>query len=135
MGRRGELKRLIYKITIPIPPKLNEQINLARSHWSKSAAAKKYWTNKLALLFKDAPQFEGKVWQQFTWYCSFANDSDNVAAAVKYINDGLVKSRVIKKDNLTIIQSPVVHYYIKKQPKTDDKVEVTISGDRPEGFW
>lgn len=116
-----------YKILLPVPPKLNEQINLARSHRFKSASAKKKWTNILCKELINAPKFSGKVWQQFSWYVSFANDSDNVAAAVKYINDALVKNGIIQKDNLTIIQSPVMHFYFRKKPKTEDSVEMLIS--------
>lgn len=115
-------------LEFPLPPTLNEQINLARTHWSKSAKIKKNWTNKIAAiaLQQQAPAFPGKVWINFTWYVTLASDQDNVAAAAKYLCDGLVTAGVLKKDNLTIIQSPVLHCYEKRSQKTPGKVIVNI---------
>lgn len=115
-----------YTVILPLPPTLNQQIDLARTHWSKSAKVKKIWTKRIASLLYDAPQFEGAVWQKFTWFVTFRNDSGNVSAATKYIDDALVDQKVIKKDNLTIIQSPVLHYYIKRKKGEDDRVEMII---------
>lgn len=115
---------MIETFNFPLPPTLNNQINLARSHWSKSSSVKKEWTNKIALLSRNKTQFTGKVWLEFTWYVkSFARDADNISASAKYIMDGLVKAGIIKNDNLTIIQSPVVHWY----KKGDDYVIINIS--------
>lgn len=114
----------------PLPPTLNEQIRLARSHWSKSAACKQDWTDKIKYLAKiqKTPHFPDKVWIAFLWEVkSFARDSDNVAAAAKFIMDGLVNAEVLTKDSLMIVQSPVIHSYRRGKK---DQVLLTIR-DRP----
>ena len=114
----------------PLPPTLNEQIRLARAHWSKSAACKQDWTDKVMYLAKiqKTPRFPGKVWIAFLWEVkSFARDSDNIAAAAKFIMDGLVNAGILTKDSLMVVQSPVVHNYARGKT---DKVMMTIS-DRP----
>ncbi len=119
----------IVQLTFPLPPTLNEQIRLARAHWSRSAQAKKIWTNKLSVMAYGTPGFPGKVWMGFEWQVkSYGNDQDNVAAASKYICDALVDAGVILRDNLNIIQSPVVHWYNRGKV---DRVVVTIS-DTPD---
>jgi hypothetical protein len=98
-----------------LPPTLNEQIDLARSDWRASAGVKKTWTNKVADLTQTVDfSFDDKVWLEYHWHLkTFARDSDNVAAASKYILDGLVDAGIIINDNLMIIQSPVSHYYYR----------------------
>ena len=110
--------------TSPLPPTLNNQIDIARSNRYKSAEIKKRWTNAIATECAQLPSFPGKVWLSFEWQIkSFARDPDNIAAAAKYLLDGMVLARVIQRDNLTIIQSPVIHHYVKGA----DRVVVTIS--------
>lgn len=99
--------------TCPIPPMLNEQIRLARTHWAKSAQVKKQWTNDVAIECRNLPTFEGPVWIQFDWQLKkFPNvDGDNASASAKYLLDGLVQAGIIPDDSLKVIMSPVVHYY------------------------
>lgn len=114
-------------ITYPMPPKLNDQINLARSHWSESSKVKTQWTNDIAVYSYGAPHFPGVVWLDFEWRVKrFTSDPDNVSAAAKYIMDGLVDMGIIVGDSLKVVQSPVVHRFSKGA----DEVVVTIS-DRP----
>lgn len=109
----------------PLPPTLNEQIREARSHWAISAKTKKEWTGIVAQEVFGTSHFKGKVWIDFVWGLpKFSRDPDNVSAAAKYILDGLVVAKVIPKDNLTIIQSPVIHWY-EKDPTPS--VMVTIA--------
>jgi hypothetical protein len=98
-----------------LPPTLNEQIDLARSDWRASAEVKKRWTNKVADLTQTVNfSFGDRVWLEYHWHLkTFARDSDNVSAASKYILDGLVDAGIIRNDNLTVIQSPVSHYYYR----------------------
>lgn len=106
---RGEVKA---EITLPIPPMLNEQTRLARSHWSKSSETKREWTDLIELLVKQLPKFSGEVWIDFLWQPSNRRcDPDNIAASAKYIMDGLVNAGVIRGDSLTTIQSPILHRY------------------------
>jgi hypothetical protein len=99
--------------TFPLPPCLNEQIDLARTHWSKSASIKKLWTNKIAQLCKSNGKIQGKFYIVFYWQVKFSRDSDNVNAAAKFIFDGLVKAGIIESDSLMYVQSPVLHFYEK----------------------
>jgi len=124
-----------FSITLPLPPTLNQQINEARSHWSKSAKTKKHWTNLIAVMLiqQQAPKFEGEIWLRYDWTVSFRNDPDNTAAAAKFINDGLTDAGVIVKDNLTIIQSPVLHFYNKKRAKQEEVCLLQIQ-DFPHSF-
>lgn len=110
--------------TSPLPPTLNEQIDIARANRYKSAEIKKRWTNAIATECACIPSFPGKVWLSFEWQVkTLARDCDNISAAAKYLLDGMVLAGVIRKDNLTIIQSPVIHYYVKGR----DLVTVTIT--------
>ncbi|MBD2772123.1 hypothetical protein [Iningainema tapete] len=104
---------MIFEITLSLPPTLNDQINFARQGWQVSARHKKHWTNIICQFACTCDvKFKDKVWLEFHWYLkTFARDHDNVAAASKYIMDGLVEAAVIKNDNLCTIQSPVIHYY------------------------
>lgn len=81
-------------------------------------------------------KFEDKVWLEFHWYLkTFARDHDNVAAASKYIMDGLVQAGVIKSDNLCTIQSPVLHYYYRS---TKDEACLRMAASPEfllENFW
>ena len=120
---------MIQQFTAPIPPTLNEQINLNRSHWSKGAQSKKQHTQTIALIARSyvLKPFPGKVWIDFHWQVkSFACDADNVAGAAKFIMDGLVNAGVLTKDSLMVIQSPVIHRYSRGK----NEVIVTMS-DRP----
>ncbi|MEI2577780.1 hypothetical protein [Scytonema sp. PRP1] len=96
-----------------LPPTLNDQIDFARQSWQVSARQKKYWTAKICRFASTCDvKFSGQVWLEFHWYLkTFARDHDNVAAASKFIMDGLVAAAVIRNDNLCTISSPVVHYY------------------------
>lgn len=109
----------------PLPPTLNEQIREARSHWSISAKTKTEWTGLIAQEAFGAANFSSKVWIDFVWGLPrFSRDPDNVWSAAKYIFDGLVVAKVIPNDNLTIIQSPVLHWYEKD---ANPSVMVTIA--------
>jgi hypothetical protein len=104
---------MIYELKMPLPPTMNEIINTARSGWQPSNKLKKQWTNKIANFVKNCGfTLNDKIWIEFHWYLrNFGRDADNTAAAAKFIMDGLVSAKAIRNDNLTVIQSPVVHYY------------------------
>ena len=104
---------MIYEFKMPLLPTMNEIINTARSGWQPSNKLKKQWTNKIANFVKNCGfTLNDKIWIEFHWYLrNFGRDADNTAAAAKFIMDGLVSAKAIHNDNLTVIQSPVVHYY------------------------
>lgn len=118
---------MIYELKMPLPPTLNEIINTARCGWKPSNQLKKQWTNKIARFVEDCGiNLNDKIWIEFHWYLrNFARDFDNVAASTKFIMDGLVSAKAIRNDNLTIIQSPVVHYY--HRCKNADAVVLRLS--------
>ena len=118
---------MIFELTMPLPPSMNEIINQARSGWQASAGLKKYWTNLIGEFVRECGFcLDGAVWIEFHWYLkNFGRDSDNVAAAAKFIMDGLVTGQAIRNDNLTVIQSPVVHYYHRSSG--DDGVLLRLS--------
>ncbi len=118
---------MIFELSMPLPPSMNEIINQARSGWQASAELKKYWTNLIAEFVRECGFcLDGAVWIEFHWYVkNFGRDSDNVAAAAKFIMDGLVTGRAIRNDNLTVIQSPIVHYYHRSSG--DDGVLLRLS--------
>ncbi len=115
-------------ITLKIPPTLNEQIGLARSHWSKSASAKKRHDRLVVQAAKHLePYTKGPLYFVFHWQVkTFASDPDNVSAAAKYIMDGLAKAKIIPNDNLACIPGPWVHTF----DRGEGTVIVTID-DRP----
>jgi hypothetical protein len=118
---------MIIRIKEGLPPTLNEQIRDARSGWRLSAQTKKNWTNRIAIAAWNMEKFElnEKIWCEFHWYIkNFGRDADNVAAAAKFIFDGLVAAGTISKDNLTIIQSPILHYYHRSKR---DRFELILS--------
>lgn len=85
---------------------------------------KAYWTDRIADLVVGHTPYTGKVWIEWCWYIkNFSRDADNIAAASKYIMDGIVEAGVIDDDNLRIIQSPVIHYYY---PSDTDFFMLTI---------
>jgi hypothetical protein len=55
---------------------------------------------------------------------NLARDNNNIAAATKYIDDGLVEAGVIADDSLKYIQSPVCHWYVKS---SEDMVTVRVA--------
>lgn len=118
---------MLIELSETLPPTLNQQIKEARSGWRVSAATKKKWTNRIAIAAWNLEKFQAKdkIWCEFHWYVkNFRRDADNVAAAAKYIFDGLVEARTIPNDNLTIIQSPIVHYYHRGR---SDRFELRLS--------
>ncbi|MEP0858513.1 hypothetical protein [Trichocoleus sp. DQ-U1] len=55
---------------------------------------------------------------------NLARDNNNIAAATKYIDDGLVEAGVIADDSLEYIQSLVCHWYVQSN---QDMVIVRIA--------
>lgn len=109
----------------PLPPTLNEMIRTARGGWQASAKQKREWTELIASYCKGAYQFQGKIWLEYVWRVkNLARDNNNIAAATKYIDDGLVEAGVIADDSLKYIQSPVCHWYVQS---SEDTVTVRVS--------
>jgi hypothetical protein len=100
-------------------------IRAARGGWQASAKEKREWTELIASYCKGAYQFKGKIWLEYVWRVkNLARDNNNIAAATKYIDDGLVEAGVIADDSLKYIQSPVCHWYVQS---SEDMVTVRIA--------
>ena len=111
-----------------LPPTLNDQINAARRNKFASASIKEKETNRIAFESKGLPKFKGKIWVDYLFTVkNFGRDPDNIEASKKYLMDGLVKSGVISKDSLMIIEPVIVERFEKGKV---DMVSITIS-DKP----
>jgi hypothetical protein len=112
-------------IWFPLPPTMNEIINVARTSWQKSAKQKKYWTEQAHAAAIGHRQFTGKVWMAWVWHIkNLDRDEDNLASARKFICDGLVAAGIIKDDSCYVIQTPVIHWHVKDK---EDKVMCAIA--------
>lgn len=101
-------------ISSVLPPTTNDIIDVARRNKFASAKLKEDWTTALTIAFErtHTAMFDGQVHIEYIWQVkNFARDEDNTTGAQKYINDGLVKAGVVKDDNLTVIVSPVTHWF------------------------
>ena len=86
-------------------PNLNEEINLAKRHWSNYSKTKKKFTDSVAWQVKKLPKFTN-VDLEFVWYCKDKRiDPDNRAFSQKYIIDGLVQAEVLPDDGWNNVRS------------------------------
>ncbi len=87
------------KIIIPGEmPGMNEIVEAAKIHHMRYAQMKRKNTELVGWVAKRIPK-KKKVFLDITWYCkNRMRDPDNIAAAVKFIWDGLVIAGVIKND-------------------------------------
>lgn len=87
------------KIIIPGEmPGMNEIVAAAKSHYGQYSKMKKTNTQLSAWLFKKVPK-KKRIFLDITWIAKdMRRDPDNIAAAVKFIWDGLVEAGVIKND-------------------------------------
>ena len=116
------------EVKFPLPSTLNEQVRGCRR---KAYSTKKKLTHQSEFYCLGCYKFSDVVWMSFHWIVSFRRDPDNVAAGAKFILDGMQKAGVIKNDNLTIIQSPVLHWYSRPSAKGKEGVIVKVS-DSPQ---
>ena len=113
----------------PLPPTLNEQIELARANKFKSATTKKEWDNIIQKLVikQQIPRFPDKIWMFYEWRIkNFGRDPDNICGSAKYVNDGLKKAGVIVNDSLKYIYGYDQIFTKWKE----DELKLTIS-DKP----
>jgi Holliday junction resolvase RusA-like endonuclease len=79
-------------------PGLNKIIDAAKSHYQAYRRMKQDNTNAVAWPAKKLPVYEA-VELEVTWYCkNRRRDPDNIAAAIKFIFDGLVEAGRLKND-------------------------------------
>jgi Holliday junction resolvase RusA-like endonuclease len=86
-----------YKVMIEdVPPSLNKW---SRMHWTKSRKIKKFWEETVQWMFAGIKQFKNPVVRiRYSFDTKRRRDKDNYTP--KFIMDGLVKSGVIKDDNV-----------------------------------
>ena len=104
-------------------PGMNEIIAAAKSHYIKYSQMKKTNTESVAWPAKKIPP-KKKVFLNITWVCKDERrDPDNVAAAVKFIWDGLVEGGVIANDGWKQNAGWANHF---KVDKFNPRVEIEI---------
>lgn len=95
-------------------PGMNEMIGAAKGMKGRGTLysnMKREWTDRVCMLAKEAGidkpgPFQGRVIISFRWFEeSRRRDIDNVAAAKKFVIDGLVKAGVISSDGWRGVQS------------------------------
>ncbi|MDJ0554337.1 MAG: hypothetical protein F6K24_02600 [Okeania sp. SIO2D1] len=119
------------KVEYPLPPTLNKIINNARRSKYISSSEKRKWTEDIAILSSELTPCQDMVWLKFEWKVfNQKRDPDNIAAAAKFILDGLVAAEIIPDDSLKYIGSPILHYYGKAQ-RGDDSCTLSISPSPP----
>lgn len=104
---------MIQTIKMDIPPTMNELISANRTNRYVGAKMKKEWTNRISLQAKcDLTPYLSKVWISCLWQINHRrHDPDNLTSSLKFVFDGFVDAGIIVGDNLTTIQSPLVHNF------------------------
>ncbi|AZO96157.1 RusA family crossover junction endodeoxyribonuclease [Halocella sp. SP3-1] len=112
------------KIIIPGEfPSLNEIIKKAKSHHMAYASMKKENTQLVQMIANRLPNME-RVYLDITYYCkNRRKDPDNIAAAKKFILDGLVAAEVIPNDGWKEIDSWEEKF---KVDKNNPRIEINI---------
>ena len=118
------------KITIPGEmPGLNEIIDAAKSSKYKYADLKRVNTDAVAWTAKRLPK-ANRLYLKITWVCKDKmKDPDNIAAAVKFIWDGLVEGGVIPNDGWKQNAGWENHFEVDKQ---NPRVEIEIRNIKEE---
>ena len=112
-----------YKLVIPGQlPTLNEIINEAKAHWNNYRVQKENSTEKVAWVAIEAglPRLNA-VKLDITYYRkNRRHDPDNIAAAKKFILDGLVAAGVIENDGWKQVKGWTEKWEVdKKNPRTE----------------
>lgn len=108
-------------------PGLNEIIDAARDHWSKSATLKKEATELCQWAIKAAsvPHIEKPVVIRFVWVeKDERRDVDNVAAGAKFVLDGLVASGRLPNDSRQWVRG--ISHEFPAPDKKNPRIEVEV---------
>jgi hypothetical protein len=106
-------------VWIPGPlPGMNEMIAAAKGSGGRGraySAMKKKWSAEAASRAIGKERHLGRVLVSFAWYePNRKRDLDNVAAAKKFILDGLVTAGVIKSDGWSTIAALEDDFYVNE---------------------
>ena len=96
-------------------PTLNEELKKAKGHWGAYASTKRKVEKRIRtqIAAQGVPEVkEYPVKIEVTWICGTKHkrDLDNVSLGLKYIQDALVASKIIKDDNYLHI-AEITHKY------------------------
>ena len=105
-------------------PARRAQDQAARGNKYSAAAMKKKWTEYVALNFANAPRVDVPVRVIMTWYePNRRTDPDNIAAAKKFILDGLQLAGVLKNDGWNEVLGFIDNFEVDKK---NPGVEITL---------
>lgn len=97
-------------------PNLNDIILESRKNKYGAANQKKTWTNLVAMTARDLRPMT-RVWIKFIWHeKNRKRDPDNIAAAKKFILDGLKDAGVLENDGWKQISGFTDCFEISKTP-------------------
>ncbi|MFP4662686.1 MAG: RusA family crossover junction endodeoxyribonuclease [Halanaerobiales bacterium] len=116
-----------FKITIPGEmPGLNKITKAAKDHYHAYNNMKRENTELVMLIANKLPKMKS-VKLNITWYCkNKRRDPDNIAAAKKFILDGLVEAGVLKNDGWSEVKGWEESWEVDKD---NPRVEVTLEGE------
>lgn len=120
-------------VTIIIPgemPGMNEIIDAAKSHYHRYNDMKQTNTDIVTWVAKKISK-KKRVFLEITWYCrNRKRDPDNIAAAVKFIWDGLVQAGVIENDGWNENAGWANHFKVDKDnPRIEVKIKEVQNGN------
>lgn len=106
-------------------PGLNKIVDAAKAHYHKYREMKEANTELISWPAKQLPKYKS-LQLNITWYCKDRRrDPDNIAAAVKFIFDGLVDAGVIENDGWKQNKGWNNNFEVDKE---NPRVEIEISG-------
>lgn len=116
------------KLVIPFSlPGLNEYINAERSHRHQAARLKRETQDNIILALKRQIRrpLREPVIMHYTWVeKDRKRDKDNIAFSKKFVQDALVKMRVLKNDGWPNIEGFTDSFCVdKKRPRVEIEIE------------
>jgi hypothetical protein len=113
---------------IKVPWLLGKKLKKQNFAWSKYNDIKKEWTNKV-LKFKDGLVFADSAYFSYVMFEeSMRRDPSNIAAsAIKFIEDGLMKAKIIPNDGWQNVLG-INSYWVLR--KTNPGIHVIMSAQR-----
>ena len=125
---------MIIKFFLPLPPSLNVAL---RSHWS----SRKRWQDEMDELvyfeirrhFKEPIPDWGKVKVKYTVYSNWMMDAENRVMVIKYGNDAIVKSGLIKDDSPRYISYELPKFKWSGERKVEVEIRRVREGMKNRG--
>lgn len=106
-------------------PALNEMIEAAKAHYRNYSNIKRVQTKRVAILCRTIKPLSMPVHVVIHWTASNARkDPDNIAAATKFILDGLVTARKLPDDTRKTIKSLTHHFPAPNKQRPQVQVDL-----------